>query len=132
MFKGIDIRYATRPTANDLALMELRDQLRTEEERHQSLRFKLNFLGTRLQAALDAGRTDNALEAANMFSRLKEDLALRFKTIIALNREIATLDPKAEPQPLAPALQDPAHDDALMDRVLAQINTITQPNALPC
>lgn len=131
MFKGIDIRYATRPAANDAALMELRDQLRTEEDRHQSLQFKLNFLGTRLQAALDAGRADNALEAANMFARLKEDLALRFKTIIALNREIATLDPKAEAPRQTPPQQDPVKDDALMDRVLARISAMTRANPIP-
>ncbi|SEW30089.1 hypothetical protein SAMN04488515_2131 [Cognatiyoonia koreensis] len=132
MLKGIDIRYATRPSSDDKTLMDLRQQLRQEEDRHQTLQFKLNFLGDRLQAALDAGRADNAAEAAKMFARLKEDLAIRFKMIVDLNREIATLDPR--PKAKAPELtpRDPEKDDALISRVLSRIENLTQSKALPC
>lgn len=131
MFKGIDIRYATQPQADDKALMALRELLRQEEDRHESLRFKLKFLGERLQAALDAGRADNAMEAATLFARLKDDLAIRFKTIVALNSEIATLAPKAKAKkPLPP--HDPVKEDALIIRVLARIEAITNPTPLPC
>lgn len=132
MFKGIDIRYATQPTADDQSLMELRQQLRLEEDRHQSLQFKLTFLGERLQAALDAGRADNAIEAASLFARLKEDLAIRFKTIVDLNREIGAIDPAPKQKTAPVAQRDASQDDALITRVLSRIDAITQPTALSC
>jgi len=131
MFKGIDIRYATRPTADDQTLMSLRQQLRVEEDRHQSLQFKLNFLGERLQAALDAGRTENAMEAAKLFARLKEDLAIRFKTIVDLNREIGAIDPTPRPKTTKISPSVPKQDDALITRVLARIQSMTRVPAIP-
>lgn len=133
MFKGIDIRYATRPMADDRALLDLRQQLRLEEQRHKDLQFKLDFLGERLQAALDAGRADNAMEAAMLFARIKEDLGLRFATIIDLNREIAAMDPTPKAKSLVqPAPRDAQEDDALIARVLARIDAITHPTPQPC
>jgi len=131
MFKGIDIRYATRPTDDDRALMDLRAQLRAEHDRHQSLKYKLTFLGTRLQATLDAGRHDAALEAAKLFARLKDDLAIRLKNIIDLNREIAAIDPMPQPARTTPPLPEPEDSDALITRVLKRISAAATPNPIP-
>lgn len=131
MFKGIDIRYATRPTADDTALMALRARLRAEHDQHKSLTYKLTFLGTRLQAALDAGHTENAVEAATLFAQLKDDLSGRMKKIIDLDREIAAIDPAPQPVRTSPVLPDPAEQDALIIRVLKRISAMTTPNPIP-
>lgn len=131
MFKGIDIRYATRATDDDRALMDLRAQLRAEHDHHQSLTYKMKFLGDRLQAALNAGRTDNAVEAATLFARLKEDLTIRLKNIIDLNREIAAIDSDPQPTRPAPPFPDQDQSDALIARVLKRISNAATPNPIP-